>query len=186
MTTSDLVQTMIKKAAIAGTVVEQIGSMNEAVQYTVNLCLKKKMKTITGIGLGADDWKQLSKLCEKQKIALLEPPLRDHADAFDIALTRADSGIAETGTLMLYSDSEDRRMATMLSKIHVAILSAEDIKSDTADIADELDTVLKSDTPSYSAFITGPSRTADIERVLAIGVHGPLELHLLLLKEDAI
>ena len=37
--------------------------------------------------------------------------------------------------------------------------------------------------PNYLAFVTGPSRTADIERVLALGVHGPLELHILILED---
>jgi L-lactate dehydrogenase complex protein LldG len=42
---------------------------------------------------------------------------------------------------------------------------------------------LSKDGPAYVAFVTGASRTADIERVLAIGVHGPLEMHILLLED---
>ncbi|MBT7631871.1 MAG: lactate utilization protein, partial [Desulfobacula sp.] len=99
------------------------------------------------------------------------------------SLTWVDYGIAETGSLMLASDSEDIRMATMLAKIHVAMLPIAKIRLNTEQIEAELDEILKNNSPSYTAFITGPSRTADIERVLAIGVHGPVELHLLLIKE---
>jgi len=109
--------------------------------------------------------------------------LRDHADDLHVSLTLAEYGIAETGSLMVASDSEEIRIATMLAQIHVAVLPASKIKPDAEAIASSLDAVLKKDTPSYTAFITGPSRTADIERVLAIGVHGPVELHLLLKKD---
>ena len=89
---------------------------------------------------------------------------------------------AETGTLVINSTSEDLRLATMISDIHLAILPTSRIKKDDLDLTSELHKLL-ADPKNFTAFITGPSRTADIERVLAIGVHGPLELHILLLED---
>ncbi|MCK5165623.1 MAG: lactate utilization protein, partial [Desulfobacula sp.] len=110
-------------------------------------------------------------------------PLRNQASFLDTSLTWVDYGIADTGTLMLASDSEEIRIATMLAQIHIAMLPISKIRPNTAGIEADLNDILKKDSPSYTAFITGPSRTADIERVLAIGVHGPVELHLLLIRQ---
>lgn len=70
----------------------------------------------------------------------------------------------------------------MLSQIHTAMLPVSRIKPDSKAIEKKLDDILKKDAPSFTAFITGASRTADIERVLAVGVHGPVEHHLLLIQ----
>lgn len=110
--------------------------------------------------------------------------LKSHANEIHTSLTVVDWGIAETGTLVLDSTMEDVRMATMLAEIHIAILPASKIKFKATDLESELNAVLKKDAASYIAFITGASRTADIERVLAIGVHGPQELHILILEEN--
>lgn len=125
-------------------------------------------------------------MCKPAGLNLLAPPLRERVAvaALDISLTWAEYGIADTGTLMVASDSEEIRIATMLARIHIAMLPISKIRPDTAGIEAELNAILKSDSPSYTAFITGASRTADIERVLTIGVHGPVELHLLLIKEE--
>ncbi len=72
----------------------------------------------------------------------------------------------------------------MLAETHIAVLPASKIKPDSAALAKELNAVLMADTPAYYTFITGASRTADIERVLTIGVHGPQELHILIVEED--
>jgi L-lactate dehydrogenase complex protein LldG len=97
-------------------------------------------------------------------------------------LTYADWGIAETGTLVMDACSENLRIATMLSDIHVAVLPAEKIKPTSEALENKLNNELKGNSASYIAFITGASRTADIERVLAIGVHGPIELHILIME----
>jgi L-lactate dehydrogenase complex protein LldG len=112
----------------------------------------------------------------------LKPPLRLHANDIHTALTAVDWGIAETGTLVLDSSSEDVRIATMLSETHVALLPVSKIRPDVTVLENEINAVLKSDDSTYYAFITGASRTADIERVLAIGVHGPQELHILMME----
>jgi len=184
MEKEDLVQIMTKKAAAVETIVHEISSVPNAFQYVVDLNKEKKLKTLACPGLDQKDRDTLSDLCRSAGLDMLDPPLREKGPGLDIALTWAEYGIADTGTLMVASDSEEIRIATMLSQIHIVMLPVSKIRPDTAGIEAELNAILKNDSPSYTAFITGASRTADIERVLAIGVHGPVELHLLLIKED--
>ena len=114
---------------------------------------------------------------------MIERGLRDHLEGIDIGFTIADYGIAETGTLVLNSSSEEVRLATMISEIHVAVLAVSRIRETSYDLESELKRFMQSPA-DYTAFITGASRTADIERVLTLGVHGPLELHILLLEDS--
>lgn len=107
-------------------------------------------------------------------------PRKDLLEA-DLGITGAQWGIAETGTLVLESDAERHRLASLVPPVHVAILDASRI---LVGLGDALDAVRKDGPGSQSraiTFITGPSRTADIELTLVVGVHGPKELHVLLL-----
>ena len=184
MPTSDLIQLMKEKAEAVQSVVVKIKTIKEAFQYAVDLTRQQGGTSMVAMGLETQDMKLLEAACKAADLIFLKPPLRSYANGIHTALTPVDWGIAETGTLVLDSSSEDVRIATMLSETHVALLPASKIKPDTASLEDKINSVLKADGSSYYAFITGASRTADIERVLAIGVHGPQELHILIMEEN--
>ena len=97
-----------------------------------------------------------------------------------VGVARVAKGIADTGTCVVVTDDEETRLKTMLPETTVFILKSEDIVSHLADIAPFLRSRQADGRVSYTSFITGPSRTADIERVSAIGVHGPLAVRIIL------
>lgn len=177
-----LIQLMRIKAEAVQAVVVEIENQIEAFQYSLALTEKQGGCSMAAAGFDQEEMNSLRPLCADAGIELLDSPLRDHAGGFHTAVTPVDWGIAETGTLVLDSSAEDMRLATMLAETHVALLPVSQIKPDTESLEHELDAVIKKDPSAYLAFITGASRTADIERVLAIGVHGPQELHILLMS----
>jgi L-lactate dehydrogenase complex protein LldG len=96
------------------------------------------------------------------------------------AILQANYGIAETGTIIFISFAENRRRASMLAEHLLFVLEKKNILEslDDASIILENEFVGKS---NYISFITGPSRTADIENQLIIGVHGPLTQEVLII-----
>jgi L-lactate dehydrogenase complex protein LldG len=96
---------------------------------------------------------------------------------FDVGITTAQTAIAETGTLVLDSAHERHRFASLVPPVHIAIVDASRI---CATLAEALTLLRREKEISPRViFVTGPSRTADIELTLAIGVHGPQELYVI-------
>jgi L-lactate dehydrogenase complex protein LldG len=93
------------------------------------------------------------------------------ADAL-IGISEADWALADTGSLVADQTAVAQRMASTLPSIHVALIGTDRILPDKPAVFSRIDPRAS----RYIAFITGPSRTADIERVLTIGVHGPKRL----------
>ncbi len=113
---------------------------------------------------------------------VIDSNFRERGAAAVAGLSGANFGIAATGTVVLESTAEAVRIATTLPEKHFVLLDPQKIL-ETADHAVPLLNDFHQQLPqAYLAYITGPSRTADIERVLTIGVHGPAELHILLLE----
>ena len=89
----------------------------------------------------------------------------------------ASYGLADTGSVVLAAGPDEPRSRHLLPEVHVAVLSERRILPGLA----ELFAAVGSDLPSALAIVTGPSRSADIEQRLVIGVHGPREVHVVLL-----
>jgi len=94
----------------------------------------------------------------------------------DAGVSRAAFGIASTGSVVLASSPEEPRSRHLLPEVHVSLVSEDAIVPDLAAFVAALGGRL----PSALAIVTGPSRSADIEQRLVVGVHGPGEVHVVL------
>ena len=202
VTMKDNTQEFIEKAALVSARVFRVKDMKSALGKAIQLCHAKqplesqmkpdpmetdpmsgkKLRIMAAPNLDEVDFTRLATLCrESGNIRVIRENLRAYPGGIDMGVTLVDFGISETGTLVLNSDSEETRLSTMLCETHVAILEESKIRKTALSMTDELNDLVKHPS-SYTAFITGASRTADIERVLALGVHGPLELVILLVE----
>lgn len=185
MSKKPLAALMANKAKAVQAIVEEMTSLEDAFHYTLQVTQKQGGRHVTAAGFHSKEFETLKLLCQDENLNLLHPPLRDHTGKIHTAITPVEWGLADTGTLVLNSASEDIRLATMLADTHIALLPVSKIVPNVESIEKDLDDILKTEPSTYLAFITGPSRTADIERVLAIGVHGPQALHILIMEDDA-
>lgn len=177
----DQIERMKENAKAVQTLVADMESLHDAFLYAIEVTKGQGGSTIAAPGLNEADQSTFSNLCKDKGITLLTKDLRGQIGTMHTGFTKVDWGIAETATLVLDSRSEDMRLATMLSETHVAVLSKSRIRPDAMALENQLTELMRSP-QSYLAFISGASRTADIERALAIGVHGPQELHILFLN----
>lgn len=108
---------------------------------------------------------------------------REELLAADAGVTFAQLGIAETGTLVLATAKEQNRLASLLPALHLAVLPCSRL---CGSLGDAFAALVDADGAPRSrtvTFVTGPSRTADIELTLVVGVHGPKALHVLLVAD---
>ncbi|HST24751.1 MAG TPA: LUD domain-containing protein [Gaiellaceae bacterium] len=106
---------------------------------------------------------------------------RGEAPSIDEAgVSTALFGLADTGSVVLAASPEEPRARSLLPAVHVTLLSEDRIVPGLAELFEALGNEL----PSALAIVTGPSRSADIEQKLVIGVHGPGEVHVVLTPPD--
>lgn len=97
-------------------------------------------------------------------------PNREVAEC-ELGVTGADFALPETGTLVLRSSIEQPRTVSLLPRVHLSLIRTSCLRADLHQVFEEA----KKD--GYFVFVTGPSRTADIELTVTVGVHGPKTLY---------
>lgn len=108
-----------------------------------------------------------------------EGDLREFCTSADVGISSADAALAETGTIVVTSGPGKSRLATLLPPVHIALVPTGCLTTDlftwTAD--------RQGSPPSMTTLISGPSKSADIEQTMAVGVHGPQRFIVLLYQD---
>jgi L-lactate dehydrogenase complex protein LldG len=133
-------------------------------------------KTITAAWQGASD-----------DLPVLTPYEGDIEDfkprlfGIDAGITSTKGAIAETGALILWPDALEPRLMSLVPPIHIAVVGADQIYATFNEAMEK--GAWAENMPTNALLISGPSKTADIELVIAFGVHGPKELIILILQD---
>jgi L-lactate dehydrogenase complex protein LldG len=109
---------------------------------------------------------------------------RDKIEQADMGISEFDLGIAQLGCIVQDASDLHTRLVSMLPPIHLALLKTSTLVESFADALEVIEKAYKGNIPPYLSFITGPSKTADIERELTIGVHGPEKLIILCIDQN--
>jgi len=126
-------------------------------------------------------WPQLGGLPWRE--AGLEVALRGAVDADLVGITGCFCAVAETGTLVLLSGRDTPATASLLPETHIAIVPASRIVPGMEDAWD-LIRAEHGELPRAVNFVSGPSRTGDIEQTIVLGAHGPYRVHIVIVADN--
>jgi len=127
-------------------------------------------------------WKKIYCSDEKFQILIPEPLVHDDIATCDVAITGCEALVARTGSIVLTSQNSGR-ITSVYAPVHICIAYTSQLVYDISEALRFLQLKYKDNLPSFITLATGPSRTADIEKTLVVGVHGPKEVYLFLVDD---
>jgi L-lactate dehydrogenase complex protein LldG len=104
----------------------------------------------------------------------------------DAAITSCNYLIARTGAIVMSSAQQSGRTTSAYAPVHICIAYVDQLVFDTRDALKDLKKKYGNNLPSFITFAAGPSRTADIEKTLVVGVHGPKEVYVFLIDRSLV
>jgi L-lactate dehydrogenase complex protein LldG len=171
---TDLLEGFKESLELVGAKCTFVGDESEAAAR-----LRAIVSDISATEIIVSDSELVHRIVNAAKLDAIEDASRDELFSSDVGITSAQFAIAETGTLVLESGAERHRLVSLVPPVHVCVLNASSIRQSMAEILELVDP----DANPTITFVTGASRTSDIELTLAIGVHGPGELYVIVIKD---
>ena len=123
--------------------------------------------------------------CNDANITVFEGDTSADFEPVEAGISLAAFGVAETGSIGVIGNALQPRVATLLPPVHVAVVDVATIVAWLDDAGDQLEALMRPGVDGglrYASLVTGPSRTADVEKTLAVGVHGPRILHVIVFE----
>ena len=190
MTNSDqLTQFKTKLESLRGQV-HVVSTMEQAGEKAFELCQSLSAQCIAIAKLSAQTQTALERACTRNGTTLLGPSyahssLPQAMDRAEVGISQADFAIAETATLVEQTYDDAHRLVSSLPRVHIGIVSADEFVSTLAEAAPRLRTFFdEAKEGCVVSFISGPSRTGDIELKLTLGVHGPEIAHAIVVTQS--
>ncbi len=183
---SELTDTFAKELAQLGGNCYAATSIEDVARIVIEITSKNNCVMAVKQSLRVDDENLISSELRARGIHVTE--LEEDGDSVeslsqaDMAITRADLLVAQTGTLVIYTEADEDRLASCLPRIHVAIIPYGNIVNKPQELGQRLENTFRSRKAGAVTLISGPSRTSDIEMKQILGVHGPHQVHVIILK----
>jgi L-lactate dehydrogenase complex protein LldG len=183
----DPVARLRDELAAAGGQMHLVPDAGSAVTAIVDLVRSRATRGVLLAGGAFIDTLPLAPALSALDLEVYSVESLSHADprqtffAADVGITGMDHVIAETGTLALTTRPDQPRSASLLPPVHIAVAHRRQILPDLFDLFSGR---WHEGLPACLSLITGPSKTGDIELRLVTGVHGPGEVHLVLVDDE--
>lgn len=162
-----------------GGVAKAVNNPEEAIGYLVDVLRRHRTKRVITSNFPLSDELGLKRVLKQASVEVVDEEADDVHEA-EIGLTGVLVAIADSGTLLLDREAGGCGIASILPPVHMAFLRESQMRLNLAEAFIDLKLALAQGHKEF-VLITGPSRTADIEQTLILGVHGPKEIHAVIL-----
>lgn len=159
--------------------VRRASSGKDAVGVVFEEIERLKIQNVAASPLSLLNDKELERAVSSVGVGFCRELDLEKIERADMGISEFELGVAELGSLFQDASDLHTRLVSMLPPVHLALLRTSALVETFAEALEVIEKVYDGQLPPYLSFITGPSKTADIERELTIGVHGPETLIIL-------